>query len=80
MESAASEYETTQFELPRTWSRSVVRQLLTDRTEHSGWELRRVRLYPNGRRVVTMRRRVIRARKTRTFVAPAASLPGSTDL
>ncbi|REF38333.1 DUF5703 family protein [Thermasporomyces composti] len=59
-----AEYETHQLQLPRTVSRRVVRQLLVDRAERGGWELLRVRVHPDGRRVVTLRRRIIRVTKT----------------
>jgi hypothetical protein len=41
-----------------------VRRLLTDAAEHHGWELARLRLFPDGRRRVTLRRRIIRVRST----------------
>ncbi|WP_020573806.1 DUF5703 family protein [Actinopolymorpha alba] len=66
-----AEYETHQVQLPRTLSRRVVRQLLVERAEYGGWELARVRIYPDGRRVVTLRRRIIRA--TKTFPTGAAA-------
>ena len=59
-----AEYETDHLRLPRTLSRRVVRQLLVERAEHGGWELARVRVYPDGRRTVTLRRRIIRVSKT----------------
>jgi hypothetical protein len=59
-----AEYEIQDLHLPRTLSRRVVRQLLVDRAEYDGWELARVRLYPDGRRKVTLRRRIIRVNKT----------------
>jgi hypothetical protein len=59
-----AEYEFHQLSLPRTLSRRVVRQLLVDRAEYDGWELARVRLYPDGRRKITLRRRIIRVQKT----------------
>ncbi len=58
------QYEFQRFWLPRSHSRSTVRRLLTDRAEYGGWELDRLRLLPDGRRRVTMRRRVIRAVRT----------------
>ncbi|HEY8454860.1 MAG TPA: DUF5703 family protein [Actinopolymorphaceae bacterium] len=58
------EYETHQLRLPRTLSRRAVRQLLVDRAEYDGWELARMRVHPDGRRTVTMRRRIIRVTKT----------------
>jgi Family of unknown function (DUF5703) len=64
MASTSSEYEIEKLRLPRTVSRRIVRQLLVDRAEHDGWELDRLRVYPDGQRVVTLKRRIIRARKT----------------
>ncbi|MDF2968504.1 MAG: hypothetical protein K0Q93_2282 [Nocardioidaceae bacterium] len=58
------EYEFQRFWLPRTHSRSTVRRLLTDRAEYGGWELARLRLFPDGSRRVTMRRRIIRVART----------------
>jgi Family of unknown function (DUF5703) len=59
-----AEYETHHLLLPRTLSRRVVRQLLVERAEYGGWELARMRVHPDGRRVVTLRRRIIRVHKT----------------
>jgi hypothetical protein len=59
-----AEYETHQLTLPRTLSRRVVRQFLVERAEYGGWELARVRIYPDGRRTVTLRRKIIRVTKT----------------
>ncbi len=66
-----AEYETHQLKLPRTLSRRVVRQLLVERAEYGGWELARVRVYPDGRRTVTLRRRIIRVNKTLPAGAPS---------
>lgn len=66
---SSSEYEIEKLRLPRTLSRRVVRQLLTDRAEYAGWELDRMRVYPDGQRVVTLKRKIIRARKTVTLLA-----------
>ncbi|HZC26676.1 MAG TPA: DUF5703 family protein [Actinopolymorphaceae bacterium] len=59
-----AEYETHHLRLPRTLSRRVVRQLLVERAEYGGWELARMRVFPDGRRTVTLRRRIIRVNKT----------------
>ncbi|GAA5003526.1 DUF5703 family protein [Actinopolymorpha pittospori] len=59
-----AEYETHQVQLSRTLSRRVVRQFLVERAEYGGWELSRVRVYPDGRRTVTLRRRIIRVTRT----------------
>lgn len=58
------EYEFQRFSLPRTISRSAVRRMLTDRAEYGGWELARVRLFPDGTRKIELRRRIIRVRST----------------
>ena len=58
------EYEFQRFQLPRTLSRSAVRRLLTDQAEYGGWELARLRLYPDGTRKVELRRRIIRVRRS----------------
>jgi hypothetical protein len=58
------EYEFRRFRLSRTIPRSTVRRLLTDQAEYGGWELSRVRLYPDGSRRVELRRRIIRVRST----------------
>jgi hypothetical protein len=58
----AMEYEFQRFSLPRSISRSAVRRLLIDRAEYGGWELSRLRLYPDGSRKVELRRRIIRVR------------------
>ncbi len=58
------EYEFQRFSLPRTISRSAVRRLLVDHAEHGGWELARVRLFPDGTRKIELRRKIIRVRST----------------
>ncbi|MBF9070027.1 hypothetical protein I2501_18550 [Streptacidiphilus sp. NEAU-YB345] len=46
--------------LPRTVSRNEARVLLTEQAEYGHWELDRLRLFPDGRRKVTLKRRIIR--------------------
>ena len=58
------EYEFTRMFLPRTHSRSAVRRLLTEAAEYGGWEIDRLRLFPDGTRRVILRRRIIRVRRT----------------
>ena len=58
------EYEFWRLSLPRNVSRSAVRRLLTDQAEYGGWELARLRLFPDGSRKVELRRRIIRVRST----------------
>lgn len=64
MRGVPAEYEFERFWLPRTQSRGAVRRLLTDHAEYGGWELARLRLLPDGRRKVTMRRKIIRIHRT----------------
>ena len=59
-----STWEYREFSLPRHTSRDEARRLLTDFAEYGQWELARLRLYPDGRRRVWLRRRVIRAVRT----------------
>ena len=61
------EYEFDRFTLSRDFSRNVVTRLLTDRAEHGGWELDRLRLFPDGTRKVVLRRKIIRQRATLFF-------------
>lgn len=61
---APMEFEFQRFWLPRTQSRSAVVRLLTDAAEYGGWELDRLRLLPDGRRRVVLRRRIIKAVRT----------------
>ena len=50
--------------LPRGTSREAARRILTDHAEYGEWELARLRLYADGSRKVTLRRRIIRAVRT----------------
>jgi hypothetical protein len=54
------EYEFDRFTIPREFSRNFVTRMLVDRAEHGGWELDRLRLFPDGTRKVTLRRKIIR--------------------
>lgn len=58
------EYEETKITLGRHHTRSGVKQLLTERAEYGGWELRRLRRYPDGSREVWIRRKIIRVDST----------------
>lgn len=57
------EYEFLRLRLPREISRAGARRLLTERAEYDGWELARLRLFPDGSRRVLLRRPVIRQRR-----------------
>ncbi|MFC3996036.1 DUF5703 family protein [Nocardiopsis sediminis] len=54
------EYEYRELRLPRGTSRGTARQALTEHAEYGRWELARVRLYPDGTRLITLRRKIIR--------------------
>jgi phage gp46-like protein len=62
------EYEFERITLSRQLSRNVVARLLTDRAEHGGWELDRLRMFPDGTRKVVLRRKIIRQTRP-TFIA-----------
>ena len=57
------EYEFERLTIPRDFSRNFVTRLLVDRAEHGGWELDRLRLFPDGTRKVVLRRKIIRQRR-----------------
>ncbi|HEX6197048.1 MAG TPA: DUF5703 family protein [Jiangellaceae bacterium] len=59
-ERRAHEYEFQHVLLPRGTSRSAARQVLTDHAEYGHWEIARLRLFPDGTRKVTLRRRIMR--------------------
>jgi len=50
--------------LPRGTSREGARRILTDHAEYGDWELARLRLFADGSRKATLRRRIIRAVRT----------------
>lgn len=60
----AAEYEFRHLSLPRGTSRSAAHRLLTDQAEYGHWELSRVQLYPDGSRKVTLRRKIMRVRRS----------------
>ena len=57
------EYEFDRFTISRDFSRNSVTRMLTDRAEHGGWELDRVRISPDGTRRVVLRRKIIRQQR-----------------
>ena len=59
--------------MPRGTSRDVARRILTDHAEYGRWELARLRLYADGSRKVTLRRRTIRATRTLESTHPPRS-------
>ena len=58
------EYEFRSLLLARDVSRNDARRLLTEQAEYGHWELDRLRLYPDGRRKVVLRRKIIRQVRT----------------
>ena len=58
------DYEFRHLLLPRGTSRNAARRLLTEHAEYQGWELARLRLYPDGSRRILLRRRVLRVART----------------
>jgi hypothetical protein len=58
--SAMLEYEYRELRLPRGTTRGNARRELTEHAEYGRWELARVRLYPDGSRRITLRRKIIR--------------------
>jgi len=59
-----SEYSSLVLYLPRGTSRDAARRILTEHAEYGEWELDRLRLYADGSRKATLRRRIIRAVRT----------------
>ncbi|SEG27100.1 hypothetical protein SAMN04489712_104163 [Thermomonospora echinospora] len=59
-----AEYTYLVLKLPRGTSRDAARQLMTEHAEYGGWELHRLRLYPDGSRRIQLRRKIIRQVRT----------------
>ena len=60
----ASTWEFREITLPRGTPRETARAALVEMAEHGAWELARLRLYPDGRSRVWLRRRIQRAVRT----------------
>lgn len=60
----AATYEFRTVTLGRDTSRADARQRLTEEAEYGRWELARTRLYLGGKKVYTLRRRIIRVERT----------------
>ena len=58
------EYEVQRIGFARWFTRTQTRRILTERAQHEGWELWRLRRYRDGSREAWLRRRIIRARLT----------------
>jgi hypothetical protein len=59
-----AEYDYLDLYMPRGTTRDAARRILTDHAEYGKWELARLRLYADGSRKVTLRRRIIRVVRT----------------
>lgn len=57
-------WEFRELAMPRGTSREIARQWLTETAELERWELDRLRLSPDGRRTVRLRRKVYRVQRT----------------
>ena len=68
-----AEYSYLVLRLPRGTSREAARRILTDHAEYGHWELSKLRLYADGSRKATLRRRVIRASRTPQRWPPGTS-------
>lgn len=60
------EWEYDDLILPRDMSRNAATRFLAERAETGGWELRRLRIGPDGVRRAQLRRKIIRQQQ-RTF-------------
>ncbi len=56
------EFDSVVFE--RALSRNAVTRFLVERAEQGGWTLDRVRIRPDGKRRIVLRRKIIRAVRT----------------
>ena len=55
-----AEYSYLVLNLPRGTPGDVARRILTDHAEYGDWELARMRMFADGSRKATLRRRIIR--------------------
>lgn len=60
MERRTATWEYRELSFPRGTTREAARVVLTGAAEMEHWELDQLRLYPDGRRIVRLRRRVYR--------------------
>jgi hypothetical protein len=59
-----AEYDYLVLYLPRGTTRDAARRILTEHAEYGKWELARLRLFADGSRKATLRRRIMRVVKT----------------
>jgi hypothetical protein len=55
-----AEYSYLVLYISRSTTRDAARRMLTDHAEYGHWELSRLRMYPDGSRKATLRRKIIR--------------------
>jgi len=72
------EYDYRVLYLPRGMTREAARRILTDHAEYGHWELARLRLYADGSRKATLRRRIIRLRRPALLAGLRLATPGPT--
>lgn len=60
----SSAYEYRELAMPRDTTRDAARVVLTEYAEYGHWELARLHVYPDGRRRVWLRRRILRVERT----------------
>ena len=65
-----AEYSYLVLNLPRGTSGDVARRILTDHAEYGHWELAKLRLFADGSRTATLRRKIIRPRPATGQSAP----------
>ncbi|MGC1209427.1 MAG: DUF5703 family protein [Ornithinimicrobium sp.] len=58
------EYEYRTVSFTREDTRSHVRSVLAEQAEYGHWELQRVTVYWGGKRLASLRRKIIRVRRT----------------
>lgn len=56
----SNSYEYQTIQIPKGMKINVVHSMLVERAEMGSWILDRVRIYPDGRHLVTLRRRIIK--------------------
>jgi hypothetical protein len=72
-----AEYSYLVLYMPRGMSREVARRILTDHAEYGHWELARLRLFADGSRKATLRRKIIRPGRASLAYASADGQSGS---
>lgn len=65
-----AEYSYLVLNLPRGTSTDLARRILTDHAEYGHWELAKLRLFADGSRTATLRRKIIRPSRASSQSAP----------